>query len=109
MTMNSEHQLSDWRDKALHFERQINQTVIGQQAVVRHLLLAVFARGHVLLEGQVGVGKRFTQRRVTANGRHDGVELLADRIDGTLGLGRLEQHRGVGRGDPLREWPTSWH
>ncbi len=54
--MNTEYQLSDWRDKALQFEQQINRTVIGQTQAVRDLLLAVFARGHVLLVGLVGVG-----------------------------------------------------
>ncbi len=81
MTMNSQHQLSDWRDKALHFERQINQTVIGQQAVVRHLLLAVFARGHVLLEGQVGVGKTTLLRAVA-----QGLGGHYQRIEGTIDL-----------------------
>ncbi|MGY6277890.1 AAA family ATPase [Methylomonas sp. MgM2] len=79
--MNSEHQLSDWRDKALHFERQVNRTVIGQQAVVRHLLLAVFARGHVLLEGQVGVGKTTLLRAVA-----QGLGGYYQRIEGTIDL-----------------------
>lgn len=81
MTMNSEHQLSDWRDRALHFERQINQTVIGQQQAVRDLLLAVFARGHVLLEGQVGVGKT-TLLRAMAQGLGGHYQ----RIEGTIDL-----------------------
>ena len=79
--MTSETQLSDWRGKALHFEQQINQTVIGQAQAVRDLLLAVFARGHVLLEGQVGVGKT-TLLRAMAQGLGGHYQ----RIEGTIDL-----------------------
>lgn len=79
--MNTEHQLGDWRGQALDFERQINQTVIGQKAAVRNLLLAVFARGHVLLEGQVGVGKTTLLRAVA-----QGLGGQYQRIEGTIDL-----------------------
>jgi MoxR-like ATPase len=81
MNMNTEHQLSDWRDKALKFEQQINRTVIGQQKAVRDLLLAVFARGHVLLEGQVGVGKTTLLRAMA-----QGLGGQYQRIEGTIDL-----------------------
>jgi MoxR-like ATPase len=79
--MNTEHQLSDWRDKALQFEHQINRTVIGQTQAVRDLLLAVFARGHVLLEGQVGVGKTTLLRAMA-----QGLGGQYQRIEGTIDL-----------------------
>lgn len=79
--MTSETQLSDWRGKALHFEQQINRAVIGQQQAVRNLLLAVFARGHVLLEGQVGVGKTTLLRAVA-----QGLGGHYQRIEGTIDL-----------------------
>lgn len=81
MSMNTEHQLGDWRDKALQFEQQINRTVIGQRQAVRDLLLAVFARGHVLLEGQVGVGKTTLLRAMA-----QGLDGQYQRIEGTIDL-----------------------
>jgi MoxR-like ATPase len=81
MSMNTEHRLGDWRDKALRFEQQINRTVIGQRQAVRDLLLAVFARGHVLLEGQVGVGKTTLLRAVA-----QGLGGQYQRIEGTIDL-----------------------
>jgi len=81
VNMKTEHQLNDWRDKALDFERQINRTVVGQQTAVRHLLLAVFARGHALLEGQVGVGKTTLLRAVA-----QGLGGHYQRIEGTIDL-----------------------
>lgn len=79
--MNSDNQLSDWRERALQFERQINQTVLGQQQAIRHVLIAVFARGHVLLEGNVGVGKT-TLLRAVAHGLGGDYQ----RIEGTIDL-----------------------
>lgn len=74
-------QLSEWRTNALQFEQQINQIVIGQQSSVRNVVLAVFARGHVLLEGNVGVGKT-TLLRAIAQGLGGDYQ----RIEGTIDL-----------------------
>jgi len=49
--------LHDWRERALALEREVATVVIGQVPVIRLLNTAVFARGHVLLQGDVGVGK----------------------------------------------------
>jgi MoxR-like ATPase len=49
--------LADWRARALALEAAVAQAVIGQAAVIRLVNIAVFARGHVLLQGDVGVGK----------------------------------------------------
>lgn len=73
--------LSNWRDSALQFEQQINRIVIGQQAAVRKIVLAVFSRGHVLLEGNVGVGKT-TLLRAVAQGLGGDYQ----RMEGTIDL-----------------------
>ena len=49
--------LSDWRARALALEAEVARCVIGQARVIRLVNTAVFARGHVLLQGDVGVGK----------------------------------------------------
>lgn len=49
--------LNDWRERALALEAEVAKAVIGQARVIRLVNLAVFARGHVLLQGDVGVGK----------------------------------------------------
>jgi MoxR-like ATPase len=49
--------LADWRARALALEGAIGGVVIGQASVIRLINIAVFARGHVLLQGDVGVGK----------------------------------------------------
>lgn len=54
---NSHIALQEWRERARALEQEISRVVIGQTRVVRLLTIAIFARGHVLLEGDVGVGK----------------------------------------------------
>ena len=49
--------LSDWRARALSLEAEVAKALIGQERVIRLVNTAVFARGHVLLQGDVGVGK----------------------------------------------------
>lgn len=77
----TDHLLNGWRDKALQFEDQLGTLVIGQTDAIRHSILAVFARGHVLLEGNVGVGKT-TLLRALAQGLGGAYQ----RIEGTIDL-----------------------
>jgi len=49
--------LTDWREQALALEREVALAVVGQGRAIRLLNTALFARGHVLLQGDVGVGK----------------------------------------------------
>ncbi len=60
-------ELAEWRDSALRFESALNQCVLGLERAIRLLTIAIFARGHVLLEGNVGVGKT-TLLRAAARG-----------------------------------------
>lgn len=78
---SNDHQLADWHQLAKTFQENIQQTVIGQDEVIRLLTVAVFCRGHVLLEGDVGVGKT-TLLRSTAERIGGDFE----RIEGTIDL-----------------------
>ena len=49
--------MSDWRQRALMLEAEVAKAVIGQARAIRLINTAIFARGHVLLQGDVGVGK----------------------------------------------------
>jgi MoxR-like ATPase len=49
--------LTDWRARALALEAEVGRAVVGQQRALRQVLTAILARGHVLLQGDVGVGK----------------------------------------------------
>ena len=56
-TATIDNQLADWRDKALKLESEVKKVIIGQDRAIKLMSIAIFARGHVLLEGGVGVGK----------------------------------------------------
>jgi MoxR-like ATPase len=73
--------LADWRRRALNFEREIGKAVIGLDHAIRQISVAVFSRGHVMLEGDVGVGKT-TLLRAVARGLGGAYE----RIEGTIDL-----------------------
>ncbi|HSH72516.1 MAG TPA: MoxR family ATPase [Methylophilaceae bacterium] len=61
----SDRQLADWRQHAQKLESEINKVVVGQQSPIRAITTAIFSRGHVLLEGDVGVGKTTLLRAFT--------------------------------------------
>lgn len=58
------------REKWLQLEQQMNRQVLGQQSLVRMLLISLLCDGHVLLEGLPGLAKTRA------------VRALADHIDG---------------------------
>lgn len=62
-------------------ESAIDKTVIGQPALIRLINIALFARGHVLLEGDVGVGKTTVLRAFAQCVGGD-----FERVEGTIDL-----------------------
>src|SRR5215467_5987373 len=66
---------------ALRLEEEVGKAILGQQETIRLINVALFARGHVLLEGDVGVGKTTILR---AFARAIGGEF--ERVEGTVDL-----------------------
>jgi MoxR-like ATPases len=73
--------LGDWRARALRLEDEVKHAIIGQDRAIRLTNIAVFARGHVLLEGDVGVGKTTLLRAVAR-----AIGGAYERIEGTIDL-----------------------
>jgi len=77
----SDQNLAKWRKLALNLEGEINKVIVGQENPIRLITNAIFSRGHVLLEGDVGVGKT-TILKAFARSIGGGYE----RIEGTIDL-----------------------
>ena len=58
----SEADITSFIDTAQRLERELTSIVVGQERVIRELLLALLAGGHVLLEGVPGLGKTLLVR-----------------------------------------------
>ncbi|UCC57433.1 MAG: MoxR family ATPase [Gammaproteobacteria bacterium] len=78
--------LEDWRSLALRLEAEVKKVIIGQDRAIRHLNIAVFARGHVLLEGDVGVGKTTLLQSIARaiGGAYERIEGTIDLMPGDL-------------------------
>ncbi len=56
-TVEAEMSVAQFREIAAGIEAQVGQVIVGQSEVVRHVLIAILAGGHTLLEGVPGLGK----------------------------------------------------
>ena len=54
--------ITQFIETAQHLENELTSIVVGQERVIRELLLALLAGGHVLLEGVPGLGKTLLVR-----------------------------------------------
>src|SRR5690242_10496431 len=84
--MDSPEQLEDWRRRALRVEEEVGKAIVGQRETIRLVNVALFARGHVLLEGDVGIGKTTLLRAFAraVGGEFERVEGTVDMLPGDL-------------------------
>ncbi len=83
-------------------QEAIGKVVLGQERAVALLVIAVFARGHVLLEGDVGSGKTTLLRAVAraVGGPFERVEGAIDLAPGDLVYSAYVDEDGRPRVDP---------
>lgn len=53
----SELSVADFRETAASIESEVGKIIVGQEDVLRHVLIGILSGGHVLLEGVPGLGK----------------------------------------------------
>ncbi len=71
----------DFRELATAIQREIERVIVGQNEVVNEVLIALFAGGHVLLEGVPGLGKTRLVRTIG-----DALDLSFSRVQFTPDL-----------------------
>ncbi|HOX55495.1 MAG TPA: MoxR family ATPase [Candidatus Paceibacterota bacterium] len=79
--MNTEDQIHAFRQAYAALRAEISKVIVGQDAVVEGTLIALFAGGHVLLEGVPGLGKTLLVRTLG-----EALELPFSRIQFTPDL-----------------------
>ncbi len=57
MNTHLQNQIKDYLTKAQAIKQEIQKIIVGQDEIIRLVLIALFANGHVLLEGVPGLGK----------------------------------------------------
>jgi MoxR-like ATPase len=63
--MNTEEQIQSFRQSYAALREEIGKVIVGHEAIVEGTLIAVFAGGHVLLEGVPGLGKTLLVRTLS--------------------------------------------
>ena len=78
--MSNEPSVQQVQPKVEALRQQINTVLIGQHEVVEHVMIALFAGGHVLIEGVPGLGKTLLVRSLAKcfNGHFARVQFTPD-------------------------------
>src|SRR5216110_2557329 len=63
--MNTEEQIQSFRKTHAALRSEIGKVIVGHDAIVDGTLIAIFAGGHVLLEGVPGLGKTLLVRTLS--------------------------------------------
>ena len=79
--MSTEAQIQTFRDTYAALRAEIGKMIVGHDAIVEGTLIALFAGGHVLLEGVPGLGKTLLVRTLS-----EVLELPFNRIQFTPDL-----------------------
>src|ERR1051326_7385845 len=77
----AELSIEAFHDTATAIVREVGNVIVGQEDVVRHVLICVIAGGHALLEGVPGLGKTSLIRTLA-----DALHLQFSRIQFTPDL-----------------------
>ena len=78
--MENTNSMQEWRNHAEQIQLDANNLILGQEKAIKLIIISLFSRGHVLLEGGVGVGKTTLLQIITKliGGEYERVEGTVD-------------------------------
>ncbi|MCA1178033.1 MULTISPECIES: AAA family ATPase [unclassified Pantoea] len=95
------------RDKLLALESDMNQQVLGQQDLVRMLIITLLCDGHVLLEGLPGLAKTRAVRELARHldGEFKRIQFTPDLLPSDITGSEIYQQNAVREEDQFRFRP----
>ena len=106
MTSPAPMQPDQFRERVQSIEAEIGRLIVGQTEVVRLVLIALIADGHVLLEGVPGLGKTLLMRTLARviDGHFQRVQFTPDLMPADI-LGTMMLYEDADRGRSFRFEP----
>ncbi|HHB1424310.1 TPA: AAA family ATPase [Serratia odorifera] len=95
------------REKLLALEQRINQRVLGQESLVRMLIVALLCDGHVLLEGLPGLAKTRAVRELASHveGEFRRIQFTPDLLPSDITGSEIYQQNATREQDQFRFRP----
>ncbi|PJD12676.1 AAA family ATPase [Enterobacter mori] len=95
------------REKLLQLEQRMNEQVIGQEGLVRMLIIALLCDGHVLLEGLPGLAKTRAVRELArhVNGDYRRIQFTPDLLPSDITGSEIYQQNATREEDQFRFHP----
>ncbi|MGL4427622.1 MAG: AAA family ATPase [Silvania sp.] len=95
------------REKLLQLEQRMNQQVLGQEALVRMLIVALLCDGHVLLEGLPGLAKTRAVRELARHVEGDfrRIQFTPDLLPSDITGSEIYQQNATREEDQFRFRP----
>lgn len=95
------------REKLLQLEQRMNEQVIGQQSLVRMLLIALLCDGHVLLEGLPGLAKTRAVRELARHveGEFSRIQFTPDLLPSDITGSEIYQQHATREEEQFRFRP----
>lgn len=95
------------RDKLLQLEQRMNEQVIGQEGLVRMLIIALLCDGHVLLEGLPGLAKTRAVRELArhVSGDYRRIQFTPDLLPSDITGSEIYQQNATREEDQFRFRP----
>ncbi len=110
-TADAADRMKRFRDRFVAIEREVAKVIVGHDAIVRKVLTALFAGGHVLLEGVPGLGKTLIVRSVSqALGlSYKRIQFTPDLMPSDITGAQILTEHAMGREFTFRQGPIFAH
>lgn len=89
--MQTDISIEDIATRVADIQREVQKRIVGQDALIRNILVAIFSGGHILLEGVPGLAKTLTVETISQTLGLDSarIQFTPDLLPGDLTGGQM--------------------